>query len=375
MEQPFDFAHPPPFAPWQYFAVAVLTVAVGSGAIVNSFLSFVMLRNRSTFSSNVNIQLTTVLNLADCITPSILVGFQAAKLVYGSYGLGFWGCQAKGLLISVGVNWSLFAVVLIAVERYCVVVRDIRKPWQFWRWPVLVAGVFGATLASMSVLGLDAPYVVQPSGVYCMDDLYNVPEVSRGNQILYLAIFPTLLATVSTAYFRIYHHVSTITQQTKRAFKQGAAVALTLRSNPVLSSAPTFPVPSAEDARHSSSLEENDLKNGAVRGSLVTMLQKVRSHRSLAAASRAPGPPSMTPERQAFKTSVGITACFFLMLTPYLVNLSLVTASIKPPQWLDVMVALCGVTNLMSDAVVLYSLNPHVRKLVDDQLKRLFRLS
>ncbi|KAL7746746.1 hypothetical protein RI367_007909 [Sorochytrium milnesiophthora] len=404
----FNFDSPPAFSPSQYLLVTVLMLTFGTGAILNGFLGYVLLKNKRSFTNNVNLMLTTLLNLADSITPTILTFYQFAKLVFGRYALGYWGCQvfvglsmrsareltigqqSEAAFISAGVNWSLFAVILIAVERYCVVVREVRKPWVVWRWPAFFAGFLGILLAIDSLIGLDTPYVVQPSGVYCMDDLNNVPEVSRGNQTLYLTLFPTILTTIAGVYFCIYRHVSTITQATKTAMDNSAKGQVSLRSMPMapepIATAPVDSVGGGNAAAIESKTSQtssrpfgaaankmdstlSQVQNTRRPSTVTTFMQKVRYLKSSATAKQVES--SGRAEQQAFKTSVGITACFFVMLIPYLVNLALLTAGYNTPPWCDGVTAFFGITNLLSDAVVMYSLNPRVRKMVKDELSRL----
>ncbi|KAL7748385.1 hypothetical protein RI367_006347 [Sorochytrium milnesiophthora] len=359
-ELAFDFDHPPPFSWSQVFGVSLYGLTFVAGSLLNGFLSYVLLKNRSAFANNVNLMLTTMLNLADCFSPTILTFYQAAKLYSGRYALGFWGCQTEAVLISLGVDWSLFAIILIAVERYYVVVKEIRRPWQFWRWPVLFVFFAGILLAILPLLGLSSPYAVQPSGIYCMDDLNNVPDISRSSQVLYLTMWPLLLTTLAITYFKIYRHVSAVTQQTKQAFGKSSGNAPTLRSFPMADvdststrSAVTSGQGEACDKRGTAAIPRSPGVSG--------MLSKMRSRMSL---GRKGADTSSKAQQQAFKTSIGITACFFVMLTPYLINLVILTCGYQTPPWFDGVLSFCGISNLLTDAVVVYTLNPRVRAMV-----------
>ncbi|KAL7746788.1 hypothetical protein RI367_007834 [Sorochytrium milnesiophthora] len=369
-QQPFDFSNPPPFTVSQYVLISVLLVTFMTGSILNGFLSYVLLKNKQAFSNNVNMTLTTLLNLADSITPTALIFYQLVKLSFGRYAMGYW----EGALISVGVNCGLFFVILIAIERFCVVVREFRRPWQFWRWPALATGLLGVLLPASSLFGVNTPYVIQPSGVYCLDNLEDA-----GNQSTYLIMFPAVLLIISGAYYSIYRHVFTVTQAASKAMGKKTTTApaavpgATIPTTTSVREGPESDVKTSQTTSHplsTASKTDASLPSTAVPASnrptkVSSLINKVRSPKS---SSGKAAESTNRAEKQAFKTSIGITACFFVMLIPYLINLIALTAGYPTPPWLDGVLAFFGISNLLTDATIMYTLNPRVRKMVQDEL-------
>ncbi|KAL7746743.1 hypothetical protein RI367_007906 [Sorochytrium milnesiophthora] len=407
-----DLSNPPPYNGWQITGVVCLFFIFLSGSLCNGFLSYVLLKNRRAIHSNVNLRLTTFLNLADAITPTFLMFFQLAKLFSGRYGLGYWGCQLEGALISFGVDWSLFAVIIIAAERYCVIVRDFRRGFSFWKWPVAVAFVAGLVLGLFPLMGSDAPYVVQPSGLYCMDDIDNpVASVSRPTQILYLTLFPTLLVVIGGTYFKIYKTVTETLRRTRRNMATSSSGNTRVQEKPATDAAGPVGATSSHygpDTPYTSFAaigSSSDKEHASYNGSMpLGPIGSSNPHLNTSSAALTGGPqtavapqstaapPTGVPtssarnrkaaaktanltaraEQQAFRTSLAITACFFLMLVPYLINLAFVTAGYDMPIAFDAVVAFSGTSNLLSDALIVYNLDPRAQKMVKEQLASLF---
>ncbi|KAL7752375.1 hypothetical protein RI367_002421 [Sorochytrium milnesiophthora] len=328
MDQPFDFAHPPPFAPWQYAGVAAFTVILGWGAVFNSFVAYTLIKNRSAFSNNVHMVLTTALNLIDCIPPVLLVFFQVAKLGFGSYGLGYWGCQLEGFLLSFGLDSALIMIIVIAAERFCVVVKGIHKPWTFWRWVVLVVVLFTLVQADASPWFGCAP---------------------RHSQSANLILTPAALVIVVCLYATIYRHASKVMQR-----NEGST---------------TLPTTTAADTMHSpngAALASSSAEKAPLGDEPLTSQPSMSAKHEWSAASL-----SIKTQRQVFRVSVAITTGFFIMVVPYLVYIAVYTSGGKTPQWTDILTECFSLTNLMTDAAIVCTLNPLARRLVLEQLGKI----
>ncbi|KAL7750891.1 hypothetical protein RI367_003469 [Sorochytrium milnesiophthora] len=366
MDQPFDFAHPPPFAPWQYAGVAAFTVILGWGAVFNSFVAYTLIKNRSAFSNNVHMVLTTALNLIDCIPPVLLVFFQVAKLGFGSYGLGYWGCQLEGFLLSFGLDSALIMIIVIAAERFCVVVKGIHKPWTFWRWVVLVVVLFTLVSKLMPLFGSAVPFAVRPSGTYCLYDLTRVNGKPRHSQSANLILTPAVLVIVVCLYATIYRHASKVMQSTARTSKQTAQDSPLASATQSKEGSSTLPTTTAADTMHSpngATPASSSAEKAPLGDEPLTSQPSMSAKHEWSAASL-----SIKTQRQVFRVSVAITTGFFIMVVPYLVYIAVYTSGVKTPQWTDILTECFSLTNLMTDAAIVCTLNPLARRLVLEQL-------
>ncbi|KAL7747271.1 hypothetical protein RI367_007325 [Sorochytrium milnesiophthora] len=368
-----DFINVAPFNARQTAVLVVAAVLFGTSTICNGFLSYVLLRNRHTIHST-NLRLTTFLNLADTIAPACSCAMQMFKLYHGSYAaLGRTGCQAEAVLISFGVLWAGFAVLIIATERYCLIVRG--TPWRrsFWRWPVLVAFLAGVMLPLIPVANNSGPpqYVIQPSGIYCLDDIQGKSDRASSTRVLYLIVYPCLIAAVSFMYARIYRTVRTTMLGKFQPFDQNLA------SPPLPPPPHGSPMPDLDASSAKSAVAPEDAcgmehisigSNAALSGPPPSASMSRTSRRYHSGRSR-----TELAEQRAFTTSLAITVCLFAMLSPYVAILILATAGIDIPVWLDTLTALCGMINLVSDAAIVYSLDARAHKLVNEELTRLQR--
>ncbi|KAL7751380.1 hypothetical protein RI367_003240 [Sorochytrium milnesiophthora] len=296
---------------------AMLLTIYSLGALCNGFLCYVFLKRQRSASYNLNFRLTTCLNLADTIIPTLLAPCFAIKLYYRSFALGFLGCQVEAALISCGVTWSAFCIVILALERYMYIVKGVAKSFRFWGCAVLGACVFGLAYCSYPILAGDLPYVIQPSGIYCLDDINDAPDISRPPQILNLLMMPLLVTTAASCYYAIFRRVRQVVQ-VYRASASG--------------------VPQSTQVETKANLTPVDNRS------------------------------ALDMEQQTLKISLAITMSFCVMLSPYTINLALVTAGIHTPPWFDAVTALCGISNLLSDAVIVYLLNPLAHRIVNQEL-------
>ncbi|KAL7747504.1 hypothetical protein RI367_007096 [Sorochytrium milnesiophthora] len=377
MDDDADFANVAPFSAWQTALLVVAALMFGTSTICNGFLSYVLLRNRHTIQST-NLRLTTFLNLADTVGPACSCVMQMFKLYHGSYAaLGKAGCQVDAVLISFGVMWAELAVVIIATERYCVIVCG--TPWRksFWRWPVLAAFLAGVLLPLLPVVNSSGPpqNVIQPSGIYCLDDIQGQSDKASSTRMLYLIVHPSLIAAVSFMYIRIY---STVRDSMRMMSKH-----LPFDQYPA-SPSPAPPPPPLRSSMPGLATSSN--KSAAVPEDACGVEQiSLGSSAALSSPSSTSSPvtPPTSPrrysgrlrtelaEQRAFKTSLAITVCLYTMLVPYVVVLILATAGMDIPAWLDVLTILCGMINLVSDAAIVYSFDPRAHKLVNEELTRL----
>ncbi|KAL7746744.1 hypothetical protein RI367_007907 [Sorochytrium milnesiophthora] len=365
------------YSPLQTLGVAGLTVVVFVGSICSGVVSIVSLKNRATLRSNVNLTLTTALITGNFITSSLLTLLQVTKLYYcGGDQIGYWGCQMEGALISFGVDWSMTVATTIAVERYLVVVRGVRKPWDFWRWPLAAAAVTTVALSVFPATSASTAFVEQPSGLYCFVNIGAGRATSRLSRSLGLIIGPSSLLAISSMYFAIYHRVKHTVRATKDILKNGVlpseselghspgALDSVLRPTEPRSSDIAEPSAGSSDEKQSFP-RSNTGQLATSPGITITrsLMSWTKPREQQTGISKA--------ERQAFRTSVGITACFAVQMAPYIVNLVLVMSGVYTAcVWLDVVVAYCGSINLISDAAVVYLFNPRVRALVQDEMKQ-----
>ncbi|KAL7749332.1 Amino terminal of the G-protein receptor rhodopsin [Sorochytrium milnesiophthora] len=359
-----------PFTLTQTLALAAFLALLVASCIVNTFLSYVLLKNRLSTQENINLMLTTWLNMGNALTSSLLAVLQSIKLYSGRYALGYWGCQVEGALTTAGIACAMSTVIIITIERYLLIVRERRYSVRAWQRSIGVAYAVNFCLAALPLVRPDAPYVLQPSGIYCLEDLNNTPDVSMPTIVLHLSMFVVVQCLVTGAYGSIYCSVRRAVRTAKQPFITPQA------SRDLLPPASKTPLNLSGRLLRLNTLRTHHVPpSRAALAAVPDATQTFQGADDKSDTSQLESvPPSVTgdslakAEHQAFLVSGGIAAVFSVQLAPYLCNLVLLLNGIKTTPWLDTLVGFCGTSNLGVDAVIVYALNPRVQRMVKDEL-------
>ncbi|KAJ1509714.1 hypothetical protein HMI54_002172 [Coelomomyces lativittatus] len=159
-----------------------------------------------------------LLNLAfsDVALSAFLASFNAVKHVHDPNYLDEIICPLEGILNQVvGIN-ALMSVMLLALDRYMIVVKKITIRTRYCLLSILVVTII-SIIAGLSPWLIDKnAFVVQPSGNYCLLDLSKTNPRLQGIENAPAVAYGTALLITLCCYFFIIVEIRSVSAGIRR---------------------------------------------------------------------------------------------------------------------------------------------------------------
>ncbi|KAL7746247.1 putative G-protein coupled receptor 63 [Sorochytrium milnesiophthora] len=216
---PFDFNHPPPFEYRQQVLSVLGTLNLFSGGAQNAVLCVVLLWQKVPTASRISCLLTANMLAANAVFAVIEMLLSLAKTIAGEYSFGFVGCQWEGYFLSFTAYWPMSATLLLALDRYFVIVREepSYRP-RFWAVTLVSSWAVCLFLAGLPLL-LGLSFTVQPSGFYCENNFGGSRPLERAVTLAVLLLHGANVLVVAIIYAGIFAKVRNVRQQLHNAYK------------------------------------------------------------------------------------------------------------------------------------------------------------
>ncbi|KAJ1505480.1 hypothetical protein HMI55_001576 [Coelomomyces lativittatus] len=219
MPRVFDPLNPPILEDEQISLLTFVFIIMIGGLLINTFFNFILLRNFKQVIKNSNLVLCLNLSAADMIFYIRGLILRRPLLEFRSFPKNT-DPAFHGMLHYIFGCYAFFSLVLIAFERYTIIVRGVQTTLRRLLLGMVLCFLLAIFSSWMAVLLVDIPYLYSDSGLYFS---IHIGEVTLGGYFLTVYVLLIQLVALNLLIFCYYH----IVKEVRTALFSGPSITMT----------------------------------------------------------------------------------------------------------------------------------------------------